>query len=159
LTWSILEDAAKHSHTYTPEVGTIALDALDARNLLAGMRLPHPGKASTIIVCWILALASCSVTSEQRQLAPANTQHRLRRSYRNSTVWPRLSTKYRSKYRRKEVASLILCTKTVGILNGLEELGQEKIKLQKSSLLHPEPIKLTVEMTYELALIMMLTQS
>jgi hypothetical protein len=57
------------------------------------------------------------------------------------------------------VASLILCTKTVGILNGLEELGQEKIKLQKSSLLHPEPIKLTVEMTYELALIMMLTQS
>jgi hypothetical protein len=57
------------------------------------------------------------------------------------------------------VASLILCTKTAGILNGLEEPGQEKIKLQNLSLLHPERIKLTVEMTYELALIMMLTQS
>jgi hypothetical protein len=80
---------------------TVALDALDARNILAGLG---------------------SKIFSQVQAAPTKSLSRVRNldfcCHLRLPAWRKLFIKCKSRYLRKEAENRILCMKIAGILNG-----------------------------------------
>jgi hypothetical protein len=79
---------------------TVALDALDARNILAGLAK-------------IFSQAQAAETKSLSRVRDLDFCCRLRLS-----AWRKLFIKCKSRYPRKEAQNRILCMKIAGILNG-----------------------------------------